>query len=54
MPGQANPLWRYELREEETLGPQALGDFADPMPSRKASLLEILVTVPQTDTGGQG
>ena len=33
---------------------QALGDFVDPMPSRKASLLEVLATVPQTNTGGLG
>ena len=33
---------------------RALGDSADPMPPRKASLLEVLVTVPQTDTGRQG
>ena len=32
----------------------ALGNLADPIPSGKASLLEVLVTVPQTDTGGLG
>ncbi len=30
------------------------GDSIDPRPPRKASLLESLVPVPQTDTGGQG
>ena len=29
-------------------------DSVEPMPSRKASLLEVLATVPQTDTGGLG
>ena len=33
---------------------KALGDSADPMPPRKASLLEVLVPVPQTDTGRLG
>ena len=31
-----------------------LGNFAAPLPSRKASWSETWVTVPQTDTGGLG
>ena len=42
---QANPLRRYELRREETLG-ISLGNSIDPIPSRKSSLLEVGVTVP--------
>ena len=44
------------LRAEggENFRAKALGDFVDPIPSRKASLQDILVPVPQTDTGGQG
>jgi hypothetical protein len=30
------------------------GNSIEPMPPRKSSLLESLVPVPQTDTGGQG
>ena len=42
------------LRAEggEDFRAQALGNFADPMPSGKASLLEEMASVPQTDTGG--
>ncbi len=32
----------------------ALGNSVDPMPPRKSSLLELLASVPKTDTGGQG
>ena len=42
------------VEEEEDSRASARGDSADPMPSRKASLLEFMVSVPQTDTGGQG
>ena len=44
------------LRAEggEDLRAYALGDSADPIPSRKASLPEVVAPVPQTDTGGQG
>ena len=44
------------LRAEggENFRAKALGDIADPIPSRKASLQDVLVPVPQTDTGGQG
>ena len=49
MPEQANPLRRYELRGEETLG-VTLGDSTESIPSRKAPLPGVRVTVPQTDT----
>ncbi len=44
------------LRAEgaENFRARALGDSVDPMPPRKASLLEMTVTVPKTDTGGLG
>ena len=32
----------------------ARGNSVDPRPPRKSSLLDASVTVPQTDTGGQG
>ena len=50
--GKSVPALRAEGREN--FRANALGDLADPIPSRKASLLEELVSVPQTDTGGQG
>ena len=40
MPGQANPFRRYELRGKENSRAIALGNSADPRPSRKASLQE--------------
>ena len=44
------------LRAEggENFRAKALGDFVDPIPSRKASLPGVSASVPQTDTGGQG
>ena len=44
------------LRAEriENFRASALGNFVDPIPSRKASLQEIEVSVPQTDTGRLG
>tara|TARA_B000000441_G_C21448042_1_gene180428 strand:- start:169 stop:357 length:189 start_codon:yes stop_codon:yes gene_type:complete len=54
MLGQANPYQRDELRELETPGLFARGNFIDSIPSRKSSLQVVLASVPQTDTGMQG
>ena len=43
-----------ELRRARHSRAIALGDSAAPMPPRKSSLLEVLVSVPQTDTGRLG
>ena len=44
------------LRAEGGENPRAIarGNSVDPMPSRKASLQEVLAPVPKTDTGGRG
>ena len=38
----------------ETSGDVSQGEFAESTLARKASLLALLVPVPQTDTGGRG
>ena len=40
--------------EGENSRASARGNSVEPMPSRKASLPEVLASVPKTDTGGLG